>query len=163
MTTRRITATAITAAFACWLPGTAAPAAVRAIPSSLSGTATQQTNPLVHPDRGGPRTKFSLYLTARQRLGLNGGLRSDYRVTLNAAGGGCADAFTIDGGAAGARLHEGLHAPRAAGWCRGRYTGVVILDRAPSCAPAGPGAPPVACPDFLPAPVTVGHFHFTVV
>jgi len=150
----------LAAAFACPAP---AGAGARAIPSVLSAPASQQTDPAVHPERGHAGTKFVLELTARQRLGVSGGLRADYRVTFARRGGGCAGAFTIGSASSGARLHERLAAPSRAGWCRGHYTGTVILERGPSCSPTTTSGPPVACPAFLLAPVTVGQFSFTVV
>jgi hypothetical protein len=165
-TTAAVALAALASALTCWpapASGAAGRLAVRSIPNALTAPASQQTDPVVHPQRGHPRTKFVLELTARQRLGANSGLRADYRVTVTRRGGGCAQAFTIDSATAGARLHERLLAPGSSGWCRGHYSGLVILERAPSCAPPAPNGPPVACPDFLLAPVTVGKFAFTVV
>lgn len=126
-----------------------------------AGSPSQQTRPTVSPLRGGRSTRFVLHLTTRQRLGVSGGLRSDYRVTVSRSDGSCAVAFTIARAAAGARLHEVLHAASRAGWCRGRYKGVVSLDRAPSCMPL-PNGQAIACPQFVLAPVGVGRFSFTV-
>jgi hypothetical protein len=143
------------------LPAPTAGLPARALAIGPTAPASEQTHPKVRPARGHPATRFVLELTARQRLGATTGSSADYRVTVSRAGGGCGDALEISSAAAGAHLRRTLRPPSSAGWCRGRYAGSVILDRAPSCAPQANGRP-VACPDFMLAPVVVGRFGFTV-
>jgi hypothetical protein len=178
MTTRNVSAAALIALLAvCGWPAAAGAVGYRASASQVAGArgttravvvtpfagpSAAQTGAVVRPARGGRHTKFVLELTARQTLGRGGDARADYRVTLSGPDGACSDEFTIASATAGAHLREALHAPTRAGWCRGRYTGVVILDRGPSCPPLQSAAQPVACPDYVIAPVTVGRFGFTV-
>jgi hypothetical protein len=158
--TRRVIIAFVVAA--CIAPTTAVaasaspPAGVPAAPTGL------QTHPTVTPPRGGAHTTFVVRLTVRTALGVKSGLIADYRLMVS--GGSASDgsagcqataARALLTAPAGRRVALALSASPA-GWCQGRYSGQILLDRRPYCPPRR------ACPQFILAPVAVGDVSFVV-
>lgn len=131
------------------------------------GTAAEQTHPSVSPRLGRAHTRFVARLTLANAPGHAGVLATDYRLQLTAPRGKpvsrCSPAppMNIDSGVAGQTVRLTLAAP-AAGWCTGRYTLTVFLQRGPYCPPPAPGQPPPPCPEFATQELDVGTAHFTV-
>lgn len=140
------------------LTGAALVASASAAPN---GPSAEQTRPTVAPAQGHSSTAFVLRLTAREQIGVNGVVSSDYRVRASRVGGGCASQIVIAQGARGSRLRVRLPPPRG-GWCAGRYKGTVLLERGPYCPKGGTTGPPQPCPLFASQQVTVGRFGFRV-
>ncbi|HWF51748.1 MAG TPA: hypothetical protein VG294_14005 [Solirubrobacteraceae bacterium] len=133
----------------------------------FTGTAGQQTHPYVSPRAGGPHAHFYLHLTLAVAPGHAGVVATDYQLQVKvppaqpvARCSPRAPAI-IDTGIAHQSIRIGLIAP-AAGWCRGRYTVTVFLQRGPYCPKPAPGQPPAACPEFATQELGVGSTHFTV-
>jgi hypothetical protein len=127
--------------------------------------ASQQTHPRVHPSRGGRHTTFVVTLTAGDDLGVRGVLQTDYRLVVSShAHSGCVSAFdaSIISGRKRQRLTLDVARGAGPGWCRGRYSGVVLLERGPYCPKPAPGQPPQPCPEFASQALDVGRFGFRV-
>jgi hypothetical protein len=127
--------------------------------------ASHQTHPRVHPSSGGRRTTFVLTLIAGDDLGVRGILQTDYRVSVAShAHRGCVSAFEalIDRGSKGQRLTLTVTQGSGRGWCRGRYHGIVLLERGPYCPKPAPGQPPRPCPEFASQALDAGRFAFRV-
>ena len=133
--------------------------------SSPKAPAAEQTHPRVRPHSGGRHTTFVLTLTIGDDLGVHGVLRTDYSINASNSGrNGCGSGFAenLIAGRRGQRLSLKI-APEAKGWgCRGRYRGVVLLERGPYCPKPAPGKPPQPCPKFASQALDVGRFAFTV-
>jgi hypothetical protein len=131
------------------------------------GTAAQQTHPSVRPRVGRAHTRFVVRLTLADAPGHVGVLASDYRLQLIVPRARrvsrCSPAAlaNIDSGTAHQTVRIALIAP-AAGWCTGRYTLSVFLQRGPYCLAPAPGQPPAPCPEFATQEHGVGNTHFTV-
>jgi hypothetical protein len=69
--------------------------------------------------------------------------------------------MNIDSGIAHQVVRVVLNTPPA-GWCAGRYTLTVFLQRGPYCPRPLPGQPPTPCPEFAEQDLDVGTAHFTV-
>ena len=67
----------------------------------------------------------------------------------------------VDSGAQGDMASLPLPKPRH-GWCRGRYTVTVFLQRGPYCPTPKDGQPPQPCPMFASQDLDVGQAGFTV-
>jgi hypothetical protein len=132
------------------------------------GTAAEQTHPSVRPRIGRAHTRFVVRLTLTNAPGHVGVLATDYRLQLTVPSARpvsrCSPAaapMTIDSGVAHQTVRFPLSAP-AAGWCTGRYTLTVFLQRGPYCPAPAPGQPPSPCPEFATQELDVGTAHFTV-
>jgi len=130
------------------------------------GAAGQQTDPHVRPRGGTPRTHFVAFFTVRDVLGHRGVLATDYRLQVDAPKGARASCAPpqppiIATGRQGTVTRVALRAP-AHGWCAGRHTVIVFLQRGPYCPPPAPGKPPTACPLFASQDLEVGAAQFTV-
>jgi hypothetical protein len=131
------------------------------------GTAAEQTDPAVIPRTGRAHTHFTARLTLADAPGHTGVLATDYRLQLTGprehAAPRCTPAApaNIDSGIAHQIVRIALNAP-AAGWCTGRYTLTVFLQRGPYCPATAPGQPPPPCPEFATQELDVGNAHFTV-
>lgn len=153
--------------------GTAGPGTtVTAAPGSTqpsgppAGTAEQQTHPAVHPRRPTRRSHVSVQLTLSNAPGHQGVVESDYRIQVDQPPGSrvaCAAAApaNVTGGTQGDRVTVPLPAPRY-GWCRGKYTVTVFLQRGPYCPAPQNGQPPQPCPEFASQDLQVGRSTFLV-
>jgi len=106
-----------------------------------------------------------VHFTAREDLGVHGVIATDYRV--NAAGPArttCARAASVRvaKGSVGDRLRAVLEPVGRSRWCRGRFRGVVLLERGPYCPKPQSGQPPAPCPEFASQALDTGHFAFRV-
>jgi hypothetical protein len=132
-----------------------------------TGTAAEQTHPSVLPRTGRAHTRFTASLTLADAPGHSGVLATDYRLQLSAAQQHVArrclppTAPNIDSGTANQVVRIPLTGP-AAGWCTGRYTLTVFLQRGPYCPAPTPGQPPPPCPEFATQELDVGHANFVV-
>ena len=118
---------------------------------------TEATDPKLRPRIGDPDTVFTLSLTARHDLGVEGARSSDYRVLITGPGSRCGESFAINHGKQGARLHRRFAPPTSSGWCVGRYEGSVHFESGPYC-PPGTDPCPAGASEWLAA----GHFSFEV-
>jgi hypothetical protein len=131
------------------------------------GTAAEQTHPSVLPRRGHPHTRFTAGLTLAVSPGHSGVLSTDYRLQVSVkrrhGNARCSPPPPpiLDAGSAGQRVHLALTAPES-GWCVGRYTLTVLLQRGPYCPAPTPGQPPPPCPEFATQDLDVGHAGFLV-
>jgi hypothetical protein len=131
------------------------------------GTMAEQTHPSVLPRTGRARTRFTASLTLADAPGHSGVLATDYRLQLSArrkhVARRCLPATlpNIDSGSANQVVRIALTAPEA-GWCTGRYTLTVFLQRGPYCPAPSPGQPPPPCPQFATQELDVGHATFVV-
>jgi hypothetical protein len=143
------------------LPVASSPAARAASPPKAP--AAEQTHPHLRPHGGGPHTTFVLTLTVADDLGVHGVLQTDYAIDASNAARRCHTAFAakLSAGRRGHRLTLKL-APQAGGWCRGRYRGVVLLERGPYCPKPSPAQPPRPCPEFAFQALDAGRFAFTI-
>ena len=134
---------------------------------SPRGTAAEQTHPSVLPHTGRARTRFTARLTLAEAPGHSGVLATDYRLALSAprthTTRRCLPVtpMNIDSGAAHQVVRIPLSTP-ARGWCSGRYTLTVFLQRGPYCPAPTPGKPPPPCPEFATQELDVGHATFDV-
>ena len=120
---------------------------------------TEDTRPQVHPAAGHRTTGYVLRLVVRQDLGVHAATVTRYAVRIGLADRRrCSVALSVATGRAGRRVSERLAAPRAAGWCRGRYLGTVSLERRPYC--PDPSAAP--CPMVASERLEAGRFAFRV-
>jgi hypothetical protein len=133
------------------------------------GTAAEQTHPAIFPRVGGSRSHFTVRLTLADAPGHVGVLATDYRLQLTAPAGRSPQRCepspppaNITSGVAGQVVRIALTAPTA-GWCVGRYTLTVLLERGPYCPAPIPGQPPPPCPEFATQLLDVGSTRFTVV
>jgi hypothetical protein len=130
-------------------------------------TPAQQTHPSILPGRGQRRTRFVVRLTLATAPGHSGVLSTDYRLQLRVPAhrsvARCAPPApsTIDAGVAHQVVRVPL-VPPAGGWCTGRYTITVFLQRGPYCPKPAPGRPPTPCPLFAERDLAVGTAHFVV-
>jgi hypothetical protein len=140
-----------------------APASGVRAASPPKAPAAEQTHPHLRPHAGGRHASFVLTLTAADDLGVHGVLQTDYAINASNAAGGCHSTFAakLDAGRKGQQLTLTL-APQPAEWCRGRYRGVVLLERNPYCPTPSPGQPPQACPEFASQALDAGRFAFTI-
>jgi len=117
------------------------------------------TEPSVRPRAGGTQTTYVLHLTARQDIGVRGAINTVYAVRVDLpAHPTCGRTVRISSARAGEPLTIRLRPPHAAGWCRGRYDGRVLLVRGPHCANSSPSA----CPRFASVIRGAGRFDFRV-
>jgi hypothetical protein len=119
----------------------------------------------VRPATGGPRTTFALAFTLRSAPGHAGVFGTDYRIGVYADRRvpiRCQppEPANIDTGTVGQVERIALSSP-AGGWCAGRYTVTVYLERGPYCPPPVYGTP-VPCPEFATQELDTGRAHFTV-
>ena len=133
--------------------------------SRAAGTASEQTHPAVIPRSGHPRTRFTIRLTLADAPG-HAGVLDRYASTDRSAGRRRpklpgAPLANIDSGLANQVVRIMLKAP-ALGWCTGRYTVTVFLQRGPYCPPPARGQPPTACPEFATQELDVGRASFSV-
>jgi len=131
------------------------------------GTAAEQTHPSVLPRSGRAHTRFTAGLTLADAPGHSGVLATDYRLQLSVKRKHVTPRCSpppppnIDAGSANQRVHIPLTAPKF-GWCVGRYTLTVFLQRGPYCPAPTPGQPPSPCPEFATQDLDVGHANFVV-
>jgi hypothetical protein len=131
------------------------------------GTAAEQTYPSVLPRAGSAHTRFTASLTLADAPGHSGVLAIDYRLQLSLSRKHGARRCSpptppnIDSGSANQLIHIPLTAPES-GWCVGRYTLTVFLQRGPYCPAPTPGQPPPPCPEFATQELDVGHASFVV-
>jgi hypothetical protein len=132
-----------------------------------TGTPGEQTHPGVVPRRGTPRTRFAVRLTLATTPGHSGVLATDYRLQLRVPArrsvSRCSPPAPANIGAGIA--HQVVRIPLvtpAGGWCTGRYTLTVFLQRRPYCPRPPPGRPPTPCPLFAERDLAVGTAHFVV-
>ena len=131
------------------------------------GTSAEQTHPSVLPRSGHAYTRFTARLTLADAPGHSGVLATDYRLQLSVplkhVARRCSPAMppNIDSGSADQVVRIPLTAP-AAGWCTGRYTLTIFLQRGPYCPAPSPGQPPPPCPEFATQELDVGHASFVV-
>lgn len=151
-------------------PGTTATTAPSSTSPSPSGPPTgsdeQQTHPVVHPRRPTRRTRVSVRFTLSDAPGHEGVVESDYRVQVDQPAGSraaCAAGAPTDvtSGTQGDKVTVPLPPPRH-GWCRGRYTVTVFLQRGPYCPAPQDGQPPQPCPEFASQDLQVGRARFSV-
>ena len=116
----------------------------------------EQTSPIVRPAVAGPRRVFRLRFTERVGPGREAGLSQAYEAVLSRPGGGnskrClpAQPASVEEGAEGERVAVALYPPPG-GWCPGRYTATVYLERRPACQgpPTTLRRDAIACPLFI--------------
>jgi hypothetical protein len=122
----------------------------------------------VVPRTGRAHTRFSATLRLADAPGHSGVLATDYRLQLTVArkhvAPRCLPATppNIDSGAANQIVRIPLTGP-AAGWCAGRYTLSVFLQRGPYCPAPTPGQRPSPCPEFATQELDVGQATFFVI
>lgn len=147
-------------------PSTATPALLLPV-DLITGSAGQQTHPAVVPRTGHAHTRFIVRMTLADAPGHAGVLATDYRLQLSAPRGRTnrtclpGPLANIDSGLAHQVVRIGLRAP-VGGWCTGRYTLTVFLQRGPYCPKPVPGQPPTACPEFATQELDVGQASFSV-
>jgi hypothetical protein len=127
--------------------------------------AGERVHPRVTPPVSGVRSRFALTFTARTNLGHVGVFMADYRIAVSPPrpsrpSCGAALPAAVTTGSKGAREHLMLPRPPG-GWCRGRYTVTVFLERGPYCQQPANG-PPSPCPEFATQELPVGSTDFTV-
>jgi hypothetical protein len=116
----------------------------------------------VHPHAGNRQTTFAVTLTAGDDLGVHGVVQSGYRIEVTSDRRGCAGTGVgLPSATKGQRLTVRLAPPRG-GWCRGRFSGVLLFQRGPYCPTPAPGQPPRPCPLFPTQELDVGRFAFRV-
>jgi hypothetical protein len=131
------------------------------------GTAAEQTHPSVFPRAGRAHTRFTASLTLADAPGHSGVLATDYRLQLSVKRKHVARRCSpptppnIDSGSGNQLVRIPLTAPES-GWCVGRYTLTVFLQRGPYCPAPTPGQPPPPCPEFATQELDVGHANFVV-
>jgi hypothetical protein len=131
------------------------------------GNPAEQTHPSVRPGTGRSDARFTASLTLVDAPGHSGVLATDYRLQLSIkrkhAAARCVPPTppNIDSGSANQVVHIPLTAPES-GWCVGRYTLTVFLQRGPYCPAPTPGQPPQPCPEFATQELDVGHANFLV-
>jgi hypothetical protein len=115
----------------------------------------ERTHPIVRPAVGGSRRIFTLRFTERVAPGTSEGEALAYEVSLARPGGGSARCLSsspeaIGEGEVGERVAVALRPPPG-GWCRGRYTATVYLERRPACQgpPTTQRRDAIACPLFI--------------
>jgi hypothetical protein len=128
--------------------------------------AADQTHPLVLPSRGQRGTRFAMYFTLREQPGHNGVLSTSYRIAVDRpphTRSRCQPAAPpkITSGHTGAVVRVSLPTP-SRGWCAGRYSVTVFLQRGPYCPVPAPGEPPTPCPEFASQDLDAGHAQFIV-
>lgn len=128
--------------------------------------AADQTHPLVLPRRGQRVTRFATYLTLREQPGHRGVLSTAYRIAVYQpphTSSRCQPAAppNVTSGHTATVVRVGLSTPPR-GWCAGRYTVTVFLQRGPYCPMPAPGEPPTPCPEFALQDLDVGHAQFIV-
>lgn len=132
----------------------AAPAA-----SYPKGDESQQTHPRVSPRQGHRHTAFAVRFTLASAPGNQGVVATSYRLEIRAPkrAARCQSAPPpeVGTGAQGARVRVPLNTPRR-GWCRGRYTVIVLLQRGPYCKDG------YQCPLFATQDLDVGRARFTI-
>lgn len=139
--------------------------AVTAMGVNLLAPAAQRTHPHVRPRTGGPATAFMLSFTPRSTPGHTGLFATDYRIgvySVRRAPIRCQppEPANIVTGTAGQIERVTLSGP-SSGWCRGRYTATVYLERGPYCPPPVYGMP-TPCPEFATQELDTGAAHFSV-
>src|SRR5579863_1920682 len=108
------------------------------------GTVAEQTYPSVYPHAGRAHTRFTASLTLADAPGHSGVLATGYRLQLSVNRKHVARRCSpppppnIDSGSASQLVHIPLTAPES-GWCDGRYTLTVFLQRGPFCPAPTPG------------------------
>jgi hypothetical protein len=142
---------------------TAAPGDTEPIGSSI-GSAGQQTHPVVHPRHPTRRSHVSVQFALSDAPGHQGVAESDYRIQVDRPADSrpaCAGAAPakVTRGAQGDRVTVALDAPRS-GWCRGRYTVTIFLQRGPYCPAPRDRQPPQPCPEFATRELQVWHRSF---
>ena len=130
------------------------------------GSSAQQTHPVVHPKRPTRRSHVSVRVTLSDAPGHEGVVESDYLIQVDQPiGSRAACAATappnVTSGTRGTRVSVALPSPRY-GWCHGRYTATVFLQRGPYCPTPPAGQPPQPCPEFASRDLQVGRRTFVV-
>lgn len=144
--------------------GTAATATGQTGPPTA--TRDHQTYPRVVPREAGQRSRVAVYFTLADAPGHQGIVASSYRIGIARPPGAraaCAPASPpgVEQGTKDAIARVALARP-ASGWCAGRYTVKVFLQRGPYCPEPAPGEPPAPCPLFASQDLDAGRAHFTV-
>jgi hypothetical protein len=134
--------------------------------ANLLAPAAQRTHPHVRPRSGGPATAFDLTFTPRSTPGHTGLFATDYRIGVSPVrhlSVPCQppEPASIVTGGSGQIERVTLSGP-AGGWCRGRYTATVYLERGPYCPPPAAYGMPVPCPEFATQELDTGTARFTV-
>lgn len=145
---------------ACWLSTPVALTFARP-----KAPAHEQTHPTVRPRSGGHNAGFTLTFTAGDDIGVHGVVKTDYRVSVSSHGhSGCVSGFeaSVAHASKGQRLSVRMSQRPGPGWCRGRYSGVILLERGPYCPKPAPGQPPQPCPEFASQALDAGRFAFRV-
>ena len=132
----------------------------------LAAPAGQRTHPHVRPSTGGRHTAYRLAFTLRSAPGHSGVLATDYRIDVAPVRHvplRCVppQPASVQSGAAGSIDRIVLTGPPG-GWCRGRYTVTVFLERGPYCPPPAAYGPPVPCPEFATQELDTGTARFRV-
>ena len=142
---------------ALFLLTTSAPAAAVTYPK---GTKAQQTHPRVRPGTGHRHTRFAVRFTLADAPGPHGVSETSYRFEIRAPkpAARCQSPPppAVTDGTQGSRVRVPLTTP-GHGWCRGRYTVIVLLQRSPYC--PDPSQP---CPLFATQDLDVGHARFSI-
>lgn len=130
------------------------------------GTRAEQTFPRLVPRTAKRASRVAVYFTLADRPGHAGVTETSYRVQTDAPPGSRAACQamgppTVDSGSQGAVVRVSLPRP-VHGWCVGRYTVSVFLQRGPYCPKPAPGQPPQPCPEFATRDLDVGHAQLTV-
>ena len=152
--------------------GTAGPGTTATTPGATlplgppTGSPEQQTHPWVAPIHATRRSHVTVTLMLADAPGHRGVVESDYRLQVDRPAGSRVACIApappmLTVGAQGARVAVALSPPRY-GWCRGRYTVRVFLQRGPYCPPPQNGQPPQPCPEFASQDLQVGHSSFVV-
>jgi len=128
--------------------------------------AADRTHPLVLPRSGKRVTRFTMYLTLREQPGHRGVLSSSYRIAVDRpphTRSRCQPAAppNITSGHTGAVVRVSLPTP-SRGWCAGRYTVTVFLQRGPYCPAPAPSELPTPCPEFASQDLDTGQAQFVV-
>jgi hypothetical protein len=128
--------------------------------------AAEQTHPLVLPRSGKRVTRFAMYFMLREQPGHHGVLSISYRIAVGRpphTRSRCQPAAppNITSGHTGAVVRVILSTP-SRGWCAGRYSVTVFLQRGPYCPVPAPGEPPTPCPEFALQDLDAGHAQFIV-
>lgn len=130
------------------------------------GTPAEQTFPRLVPRTAKRTSRVAVYFTLADQPGHAGVIATGYRVQIDAPR-GSRDAChatappAIDTGSQGTVVRVPLGRP-VHGWCVGRYTVIVYLQRGPYCPTPAPGDPPQPCAKFATQDLDVGHARLTV-
>lgn len=121
--------------------------------------ASEQTHPRITPASGTTTTTFTLRITAHHRLGLTTPVRYAYEILMRGPHPRCSTFTELTIARSGARVPVSLRPPIGLGWCRGTFSGEVLLQTSPSCGPTT-GSANTRCTTFAPRLADAGRFEF---